>query len=384
MNDVSASSLDADPIAFIDLKAQRKRIAERLDRAIKRVLDHGQFIMGPEVADLEARLAGFCGARYCITCGNGTDALALTLMAKGVKPGDAVFVPAFTFVATAEVVAWLGARPVFVDVDPDTFNMAPGSLAEAVAWSRGAGLVPRAVIPVDLFGQPADYRALLPIAEAEGLFVLSDAAQSFGAGIDGQRVGTFGLATATSFYPAKPLGCYGDGGAIFTDDPDLAARLRSLRTHGEGSDRYHHPNIGMNGRLDTLQAAILLEKLAIFPDEIVARQHIAERYTERLGNCVRAPRLMPKASSVWAQYTIVSERRDRIASACKEAGVPTAIHYPITLPQQAAYRHFPTTPGGVPRAERLAREVLSLPMHPYLEPAMQDQVIAVVRRAAGN
>jgi len=369
------------PIAFIDLKAQRARLGDRIDAALRRVVAHGQFILGPEVAELEAMLAAFTGAGHCITCSSGTDALALVLMAHGLKPGDAVFVPSFTFVATAEIVAWCGATPVFVDVEAGSFNMDAASLAAAVAWARRNGLVPRAVIPVDLFGQPADYPAILALAEREGLFVLSDAAQSFGASRAGRTVGTFGHATATSFFPAKPLGCYGDGGAVFTDDAALAAALRSLRVHGQGKDKYDNVRIGMNGRLDTMQAAVLIEKLAIFPDEIAARQRVAARYAERLGNAVRVPRLDAGATSVWAQYTIASERRDAIIASCKAKGVPTAVYYPLPISQQSGYRHFPSAPDGVPVSDRLAREVVSLPMHPYLDAATQDRVVAAVHAA---
>ncbi len=368
----------ARPIAFIDLKAQRARIADKIEAATRRVIENGQYIMGPEVAELEKQLAAFAGAKHCITCANGTDALALVLMAKGVTRGDAVFVPAFTFVATAEVVAWVGATPVFVDVLPDTFNMDPASLDAAVESAKAAGLKPRVVIPVDLFGQLADYPAIQPIADAHGMFILADAAQSFGASLNGKKAGAWGLATATSFFPAKPLGCYGDGGAVLTDDAELASVLRSLRVHGQGSDKYDNVRVGLNARLDTIQAAILIEKLAIFPDEIVARQKAADRYRERLGNRVATPRLMPGATSVWAQYTIRHEQRDQIAAQCKAAGVPTAIYYPIPLSQQTGYRHYPSAPGGVPVSGRLAREVISLPMHPYLDEATQDRVATVV------
>lgn len=367
------------PIAFIDLQAQRRRIGARLEAAMARVLAHGAFILGPEVRELETRLAAFAGARHCVTCANGTDALALVLMAKGVKPGDAIFVPAFTFVATAEVVAWLGATPVFVDVEAATFNLDPASLAAAIDAVRAAGLNPRGVIPVDLFGQPADYRRIQPIADRHGLFVLADAAQSFGATLDNRRVGTLAETTATSFFPAKPLGCYGDGGAVLTDDGDLADLLRSLRVHGQGSDKYDNVRIGMNGRLDTLQAAILLEKLAVFEDEVLARQRIAARYNELLAGVATVPALMPGATSVWAQYTLRVAGRDRVAAACKAAGVPTAVYYPIPLSQQTGYRHFPTAPGGVPVSEQLARQVISLPMHPYLDEPTQDRIAAAVR-----
>ena len=367
------------PIAFVDLQAQRRRIGVRLEAAMARVLAHGAFILGPEVKELETRLAAFAGARHCVTCANGTDALALVLMAKEVKPGDAIFVPAFTFVATAEVVAWLGATPVFVDVEAATFNLDPASLAAAIDAARAAGLNPRGVIPVDLFGQPADYRRIHPVADRHGLFVLADAAQSFGAALDNRRIGTLAETTATSFFPAKPLGCYGDGGAVFTDDGDLAELLRSLRVHGQGSDKYDNVRIGMNGRLDTLQAAILLEKLAIFEDEILARQRIAARYGERLADIAAVPTLMPGATSVWAQYTLRVPDRGRVAAACKAAGVPTAVYYPIPLSQQTGYRHYPTAPGGVPVSEQLARQVISLPMHPYLDEPTQDRIAAAVR-----
>jgi dTDP-4-amino-4,6-dideoxygalactose transaminase len=370
------------PIDFIDLGAQRQRMGKALDEAVLRVVNHGKYIMGPEVAELEKQLARFAGAEFCVSCANGTDALGLVLMAKEVGPGDAVFVPAFTFVATAEVVAWVGATPVFVDVQADTFNLDPASLDRAITWARGEGLRPRAVIPVDLFGQPADYRQIIPIAERAGMFVLADAAQSFGATLDNRRVGSFGAATSTSFFPAKPLGCYGDGGAVLTDDPELAKIMRSLRVHGQGSDKYDNVRIGMNGRLDTIQAAILLQKLAIFDSEIEARHSVAERYNAALRDKVRVQGLLPESTSVWAQYTIVVEDRDRIAAACKAAGIPTAVYYPIPLPQQTGYKHFPA-PGGVPVSEELSRHVISLPMHPYLTAAMQDRIVAVVRSAIG-
>jgi dTDP-4-amino-4,6-dideoxygalactose transaminase len=368
-----------DNIPFIDLKTQRRRLGRSLDDAVQRVMDHGQFILGPEVTELENQLAAFAGAKHCVSCANGTDALGLVLMAERVGVGDAVFVPAFTFAATAEVVAWVGATPVFVDVIEDTFNLDPARLETAIAFSKGQGLRPRAVIAVDLFGQPADYTALAPIAAAQDMFVLCDAAQSFGASLSGRRVGTFGRATATSFFPAKPLGCYGDGGAVLTDDDDLAVVLRSLRAHGQGTNKYDNVRIGINGRLDTMQAAILLQKLTIFEDEIDARQRIARLYAGLLGDVVRLPQLIEGAVSTWAQYTIVTERRDSVIAACRRAGAPTAIYYPIPLSRQTAYRHFPSGPEGVPVSERLAQQVVSLPMHPYLDPATQERVAAAVR-----
>jgi dTDP-4-amino-4,6-dideoxygalactose transaminase len=342
------------------------------------VLEHGKFIMGPEVAELETRLGALAGARHAISCASGTDALALVLMAWGIGPGDAVFVPSFTFVATAEVVAWVGATPVFVDVLPDTFNMDPASLESAIGATPGHGLTPRAVIPVDLFGQPADYGRLLPVAARHGLKVLADTAQGFGASLHGKPTGNFGEATATSFFPAKPLGCYGDGGAVFTDDDASAETIRSIRIHGQGRDKYENVRIGINGRLDTLQAAILLEKLAVFADEIAARGRVAGRYHAGLAEVAVVPALMEGATSVWAQYTVRLADRERVAAALKAAGVPTAIYYPIPLHRQQGYAHYPAAPGGLPVSERLAGEVLSLPMHPYLEEATQERIIAAL------
>lgn len=367
------------PIAFIDLDAQRRHLGDRIPAAIARVLAHGGFIMGPEVDDLEARLAAFCGARHAITCANGTDALQLVLMAEAVGPDDAVFVPAFTFVATAEVVPPTGAVPVFVDVRPDDFTMEPASLDAAIGHARALGLRPRLVIAVDLFGHPADYAAIAAIAEREGMPVVADAAQGFGATYHGRSVGTLAAWTTASFFPAKPLGCYGDGGVVFTDDAEKAALIRSLRIHGKGSDKYDNVRIGVNSRLDTIQAAILLEKLAVFPVEISARQRVAARYEAALADAVTVPRVGAGVTSVWAQYTVVLPERDRIAAACRQAGVPTAIYYPIPLHRQIGYRRYPTAPGGLEVSERLAAQVLSLPMHPYLDEPTQDFIIATVR-----
>ncbi len=365
-------------IPFIDLQAQRRRLGKRIDDAILKVVNHGAYILGPEVQELETKLAEFCGARHCISCANGTDALAMVLMAWGIKPGDAVYVPAFTFVATAEVVAWFGATPVFVDVLGDTFNMDPESLEAAIEAAADMKLTPKAVIPVDLFGQPADYRRLLPVAERHGLKVLCDTAQGFGAALDGRRTGTFGDATTTSFFPAKPLACYGEGGAIFTDNDGLAEDLHSLRVHGQGRDKYDNVRIGMNGRMDTIQAAVLIEKLEIFPDEIEARQRAADYYSSKLGAHVQPPVLMDGATSVWAQYTIQLDGRDGVQEACRSGGVPTAIYYPIPLARQTGYRHYPTVPGGAPVSEALAHRVLSLPMHAYLDRETQDRILALV------
>jgi dTDP-4-amino-4,6-dideoxygalactose transaminase len=374
---------DDEPIAFVDLAAQQRRIRAKIDAAIARVLDHGVYIMGPEVKILEGELSAFSGAKHVISCANGTDAIAMALMAKGVGPRDAVFVPSFTFAATAEAAVSLGATPVFVDSFADTFNMDPASLSQAIALATRLGLNPRAIIPVDLFGLPADYAAIEAIATMHGLFVLSDAAQSFGATYQGRKVGTLGLATTTSFFPAKPLGGYGDGGAIFTDDDELASILRSLRSHGQGAHKYDYVRIGLNGRLDTIQAAILIEKLALFADEIEMRERVAWRYSEGLSTHAIAPRIPPGLSTVWAQYTlrVPASRRDAIAAHLKAAGVPTAIYYPKPLHLQAAYRHFPVAGNGLPIAEKIASEVLSLPMHPYLDERAQDRIIVGVAAA---
>ncbi|MGH6904477.1 MAG: DegT/DnrJ/EryC1/StrS family aminotransferase [Geminicoccaceae bacterium] len=371
------------PIPFADLDAQRRRLGPRLDAAIARVLAHGRYIMGPEVAELEAQLAAFCGARHAITCASGTDALLLGLMARGIGPGDAVLMPSFTFVATAEPVAWLGAVPVFVDVLEGTFNLDPESLERGIRTAKAEGLHPHAAIAVDLFGQPADYKSIEAICARHGLWLMADAAQSFGATYGGRRVGSMGAITATSFFPAKPLGCYGDGGCVFTDDDDLAEAMRSLRVHGQGEDKYDNVRIGVNARLDTLQAAILLEKLRVFADELSARRAVAARYDEGLRDIVEVPRVAAETTSVWAQYTLVIEggARDGVASALRAKGIPTAVYYPKPLHQQTAYRHFPTAGDALPVSEQLSRQVLSLPMHPYLEPATQAFIIDALRQA---
>ena len=370
-------------IPFIDLAAQRNRLGRVVDDAIARVLAHGQYILGPEVRILEADLANFCGAKEAVSCSNGTDALALILRAREIKAGDAVFCPSFTFAATAEVVAWFGATPVFIDVFPDTFNMDPSSLERGIATAKQLGLKPTCVIPVGLFGQPADYDAIESICAKHKLWILDDAAQSFGATYKKRKIGTIGLATATSFFPAKPLGCYGDGGAIFTDDKELADVLRSLRVHGQGVDKYDNTRIGINGRMDTLQAAILIEKLKIFADEIDKRQAVAARYNEGLKDVAVVPRVIDDCVSTWAQYTIKvgKGRRDAVAAALKERGIPTAIYYPKPLHQQTAYKHYPSAGNGLPVSDTIAQDVLSLPMHPYLAADLQDRIIQATRDA---
>jgi len=372
-------------IPLVDLRAQRRRLGNRIDTAVLRVCDEANFIMGNEVAEFERSLAEFCGARHAISCGNGTDALILAMIAKDIGPGDAVFCPTFTFAATAEAIALRRATPVFVDIREDTFNIEPDSLLEAIETARRSALRPRGVIAVDLFGHPADYASLEEIAEQHGLWIVSDAAQSFGGRYRGRAVGQLAELTTTSFFPSKPLGCYGDGGAILTDDDELAACVDSLRVHGKGADKYDNVRIGVNSRLDAIQAAILKEKLAIFPDELTARARIARRYSDELCDTVRTPHMANNVSSAWAAYTVVLDGhdRDKVAAGLKQAGISTAIYYPVPLHRQTAYRDFPrANRNGLPRSERLANSVLSLPMHPYLDEATQDRVITKVRELA--
>ena len=370
-------------IPFIDLEAQRQRLRAPIDAALSRVLEHNQFILGPEVRTLEHELAQFCGAKHVISCANGTDAIALVLMAQGVGPGHAILCPSFTFAATAEAVAWVGATALFVDVRADTFNIDPNSLELGIDTAKKQGLVPVGLISVDLFGQPCDYERIEPICNRHGLWLLSDAAQSFGASYNERKVGTIGLATTTSFFPAKPLGCYGDGGAICTDDPLLSQLLRSLRVHGEGVDKYDNVRVGLNSRLDTIQAAILIEKLKIFNEEIKHRNIIAERYHAELADLAVTPTVLDGCTSIWAQYTIRVDagKRDALASGLQAEGIPTAIYYRKPLHLQPAYRHCPTAGNGLPISESIAQEVVSLPMHAYLGAADQARIIEAVRRA---
>jgi|UniRef100_A0A7C3SHL2 UDP-2-acetamido-2-deoxy-ribo-hexuluronate aminotransferase len=366
-------------IAFIDLKAQQKLIYSVLQARIERVLTHGQYIMGPEVEEVEARLAAYVGVKHAITCASGTDALLMVLMAKGVGPGDAVLTTPFTFIATAEVVQLAGATPVFVDIDPRTFNLDPQALEKTLSgWRQHpltAALRPKGIIPVDLFGQPADYDRINEIAREYGLFVLEDAAQSFGATYKGRRAGSLAEAAATSFFPAKPLGCYGDGGAIFTDDDVLAEVLRSIRVHGQGAHRYDHVRLGLNGRFDSLQAAVLLAKLEIFDQEAAARQAVARRYHEGLKDRVVVPYVSLDCTSIWAQYSVLSPRRDELRIRLQAADIPTAIYYPKPLHLQPAFAHLGYHPGDFPVSEETARRIFSLPMHPYLSIEDQDFII---------
>jgi len=379
-------------IPFIDLLSQRRRIGATIDAALMEVAASGQYIMGPAVGAFEQALCDFGQAPHALSCSNGTDALVLLMMAWGVGPGDAVFCPAFTFAATAEVVALAGATPVFVDIRPDTWTIDPDHLRAAVeAVEREGVLKPRAVIAVDLFGQPADYPALSGITQKHGLKLIADSAQGFGCTLNGRHPIHWADATTLSFFPAKPLGAYGDGGAVLMKDEALMDHLVSLRVHGQATaadaaaqgfahdPKYLNPRLGMNGRLDTLQAAVLLEKLKIFPDEIERRNRIAERYVQGLaGHVAATPVVIPGGRSVWAQFTVEHDDRDALAAHLKAEGVPTAVYYPIPLHRQPAYRQHPVGPGGLAVTEAKAERVVSLPMSAYLDEAVQDRVIAAV------
>ncbi len=359
----------AKPIPFLDLKAQQARIAADLRSRIDAVLAHCQFVLGPEVVELEQKLASFCGAKHCVSVSSGTDALQIAMMAEGIGRGDAVFLPAFTYTATAEVPLVLGATPVFVDVDPSTFQIDIAHLEARILQVKHKGeLRPRAIVGVDLFGQPADWPAIIDIATRHGLFTLDDCAQSFGAHLHGKPLGTQADATATSFFPSKPLGGYGDGGALFTESDERAALYRSLRTHGEGTTRYEVLRTGMNGRLDTLQAAILLSKLTVFQEELDARARIAAIYSQRLGNAVTVPTLVPDSVAAWAIYAILlpdAAARDRMQAGLKAAGVPSAIYYPRPLHLQPAYAGAHDG-ARLPVSEDLATRIMALPLHPDL------------------
>ncbi len=379
-------------IPFIDLLSQRRRIGATIDAALMEVAASGQYIMGPAVGAFEQALCDFGQAPHALSCSNGTDALVLLMMAWGVGPGDAVFCPAFTFAATAEVVALAGATPVFVDIRPDTWTIDPDHLRAAVeAVEREGVLKPRAVIAVDLFGQPADYPALSGITQKHGLKLIADSAQGFGCTLNGRHPIHWADATTLSFFPAKPLGAYGDGGAVLMKDEALMDHLVSLRVHGQATaadaaaqgfahdPKYLNQRLGMNGRLDTLQAAVLLEKLKIFPDEIERRNRIAERYVQGLaGHVAATPVVIPGGRSVWAQFTVEHDDRDALAAHLKAEGVPTAVYYPIPLHRQPAYRQHPVGPGGLAVTEAKAERVVSLPMSAYLDEAVQDRVIAAV------
>ncbi|UTH29877.1 DegT/DnrJ/EryC1/StrS family aminotransferase [Ectopseudomonas hydrolytica] len=358
-------------IEFIDLKAQQALIKDKIDANIQRVLAHGQYILGPEVAELEEKLAAFVGAKYCISVANGTDALQIAQMALGIGPGDEVITPGFTYIATAETVALLGAKPVYVDVDPRTYNLDP-QLLEAAITPRT-----KAIIPVSLYGQCADFDAINAIAARHGIPVIEDAAQSFGASYKGKRSCNLTTIACTSFFPSKPLGCYGDGGAIFTNDDELAKVMRQIARHGQDR-RYHHIRVGVNSRLDTLQAAILLPKLEIFENEIAQRQQVASKYDRLLKVAqVATPFVQPHNVSAWAQYTVQVDNRDSLQQALKSSGIPTAVHYPIPLNKQPAVADVNAN---LPVGDAIAQQVMSLPMHPYLTIKDQEKVVAALVR----
>ncbi|MDR2459791.1 MAG: DegT/DnrJ/EryC1/StrS family aminotransferase [Deltaproteobacteria bacterium] len=374
----------ASSLAFIDLKKQYNEIKDDLAQRLHKVIDSCAFIQGPYVAELEEALANYVGVPHAITCANGTDALTLPLLALELKPLDAVFCPTFTFIATAEVISLRGAAPVFVDVDPVTFNMCPKDLEQKIVLLRESGqYIPKGIICVDLFGLPADYPAIEAIAKKYNLFILEDAAQGFGSRIGEKIAGSFGQVAGTSFFPAKPLGCYGDGGAVFTSDGELAKVLRSLKSHGQGKDKYEHQRVGMNSRLDTLQAGVLLAKLKVFPQELQLRQKAASLYNERLADIVEVPSIPPGYLSAYAQYTVKLKRgqRDRVQAQLKDQGIPTMVYYPKPLHKQPAYAYGAARVGECPIAENLSEVVLSLPMHPYLEESDIDRVTDALKAA---
>ncbi|MBA9083192.1 MULTISPECIES: DegT/DnrJ/EryC1/StrS family aminotransferase [Bartonella] len=365
---------------FIDLGAQRARIEEKINAAIAHVVASGQYVLGPQVTEFEEKLADYLGVKHVVACANGTDALMMPLMAKNIGPGDAVFCPSFTFSATAEVVALVGAKPVFVDVLPDTFNIDVDKLGEAIEMIKKEGqLKPKAIISVDLFGLPADYKTISAIAAKENLFVIEDTAQAIGGKISNVMCGAFGDVAATSFYPAKPLGCYGDGGAMMTNDGDLATLLRSILFHGKGKTQYDNVRIGLNSRLDTIQAAILLEKLAIIEDEMERRMAIAQRYSNGLKDIVTVPEVGEDIRCAYAQYTIKVKNRDQLKMYLQKNNIPTMVYYNTPLHLQPAYKHFPYVKGSLSVSESLADCVLSLPMHPYLSQSDQDVIIQHIR-----
>lgn len=385
------------PIPFIDLQAQRARLGQPLEDAILEVVRSGAYIMGPPIVAFEKALGEFGEAPFVLSCGSGTEALQLPLMAWGIGRGDAVFCPSFTFAATAEVMPLVGASPVFVDILPDTFNLDPAKLDAAIEAVKAKGeLTPRAIFAVDLFGQPADYPAIAEVARKHGLKLIADSAQGFGCTLDGKHPIHWADVATTSFFPAKPLGCYGDGGAVLCKDERLHDLLVSLRVHGqavksdiagrsfEHDPKYLNMRVGMNSRMDTIQAAILLKKLEIFADEIQARNAVADRYAQGLSDVVTVPKVIEGGLSVWAQYTIETPDRDGLAAHLKDAGVPTAVYYPIPIHRQEVYSAYPQGPGGLPVTDAKSGVVLSLPMHPYLEPDVQDQIIAAIRAFAGR
>ena len=383
---------------FIDLGAQQKRIREQIENNIAAILDHGKYIMGPEVSQLEDELKAYVGVKHSIACASGTDALLMALLAEGVGPGDAIFTSPFTFIATAEVISLVGATPVFVDIEAQTYNLDPAGLATAVeallagdsrkhplpaVESAASRLTPRGIIGVDLFGLPADYDRINAVAGRHNMFVIEDAAQSFGAEVNGKKACRLADMACTSFFPAKPLGCYGDGGMCFTDNDELAETMQSLRVHGKGHHKYDNVRIGINGRLDTIQAAVLLAKFGIFAEEIQLRQKVAQRYSDGLVGqaSLVTPHIPGGYLSAWAQYSILASddaHRSEIQARLKDSGVPTAIYYPKPLHLQTAFSSLGYAEGDFPNSEEFSQRIFSLPMHPYLTAAEQDEILAIL------
>ena len=366
---------------FIDLKAQQTRIRSSLNKRIQKVLDHGKYILGPEVFELENRLLEYTHVKYCISCSSGTDALLMPLLAKNIGPGDAVITTPFTYIATAEVISLLGAEPVFCDIYPETFNIDPLKIEEAYKYAILKGLKPKAIIPVDLFGLPARYRLINKVANKLNLFIIEDAAQGFGGSIRDQKAGAFGNVASTSFFPAKPLGCYGDGGAIFTNDEELAFNIKSIRVHGSGENKYNNVQLGINGRLDTIQAAVLIEKLNIFDNEIDSRNRIAKYYLKNIESGLKLPFIPSGYQSSWAQYSVVAKSnvaRKKYIEKLSSKKIPAMIYYQIPLHLQRVFKKLGYQKGDFPVTEKISNRIFSIPMHPYLSKKNQDIIIETI------
>tara|TARA_Y100001936_G_C16087855_1_gene683205 strand:+ start:1042 stop:2160 length:1119 start_codon:yes stop_codon:yes gene_type:complete len=366
---------------FIDLKSQQRKIRENIDIRLKKILDHGKYIMGPEVYELEEKLADYVGVKHCISCSSGTDALLIPLLAANIGPGDAVLTTPFTYIATAEVIALVGATPVFCDIYDKTFNINPERLSNALELAYLKNLKPKAIMPVDLFGLPARYRLIEKFAKENDLIIIEDAAQGFGGKINEKRAGSFGYVAGTSFFPAKPLGCYGDGGAIFTNNEELATKMKSIRVHGGGKDKYENVRIGINGRLDTIQAAVLLEKIEIFDKELISRNHVAKYYTQNINKMFIHPHVPHKYLSSWAQYSILIPdhiARENVIKKLDDRGIPSMVYYKLPVHIQEGYKKFEYKIGDFPVSEKISEGILSLPMHPYLSEDTQNEVLSAL------